>query len=132
MDKFKVKNRRFPTDFRKIANYINKRKGITVVLGEDTTYTGPFTREIVIHHNYDLRNNGLYMLLYECGKAIMPYHVNRFNKTTQPQEYNYDEFEYERSCWEAGRSVAYQIGLSINHFNFNKLMQSHLFKYFSK
>ena len=132
MDRYKVKNRRFPKDFRSVADYIRKRRGIQVVLGESTKYTGPFSREIIIHHNYDLKHNGLYILLYECGKAILPFHVNRFDKDKHPQEYNYDEFEYERKCWEMGRTISRQIGLTINQFDFDKLKQSHLQKFFSQ
>ena len=69
-DKFRVKRRRFPKEFRKVSNFIRDTYGIHVVLSESTEFSGFFDREIRIHHNYDLRHNGLYVLLFECGRSL--------------------------------------------------------------
>ena len=72
MGKYKFINRKFPKEFQKVVDYIKTKKGVDVKLGQITSYMGPFNRRIFIHHNYDLRNNGLIALLHEVGHVLQP------------------------------------------------------------
>ena len=111
MGRYKFKDRKFPKDFQKVVDYIQDKKGIQVSLGTETEFLGYFNRQIIIHHNYDLRNNGLYMLLYEVSKVLNP-----------TSEYiSYDKiskkvtnFLYESSLWMRGLELAEELGIKID------------------
>ena len=111
MDIYKKKKRRFTRDFKKISKYLKEEKGVSVVLGETTEYTGPFNRQIIIHHNYDLRNNGLYVLLYEAGRVYLP--------IGNPEQYSTDELLAnsvlrEIKAWSLGKRIAKNLNIKIN------------------
>lgn len=111
MGRYKFKDRKFPKDFQKVVDYIQEKKGIQVSLGTETEFLGYFNRQIIIHHNYDLCNNGLYILLYEVSKVLHP-----------TSEYvSYDKiskkvtnFLYESSLWIRGLEIAEELGIDID------------------
>ena len=115
MDIFKKKKRRFTGDFTKISKFLKEEKGVTVKLGETTEFLGPFTREVIIHHNYDLRNNGLYMLLHESGRVFQPFSTKpTLDKETHREEYITRKILSEIETWKLGRNIARKLKISIN------------------
>lgn len=106
MSKYKFKNRKFPKEFKKVSNFIKQRKGVDVKLDSDTRFNGHFTREILIHHNYDLKQRGLYMLLHECGKV---YQSPELDEMTE-----YQRFCREMESWDIGLELAKEIGIELN------------------
>jgi len=130
MDTRKRKTRRFPKEFRQVANYIKEQKGIDVVLGEDTDYRGPFTREIVIHHNYDLRNNGLYILLFECGKTFQS-PIEDYNSKWDVRTWNMNMYYRDFTSWKTGWEIAQELNLDVNFIYYAQYRNDYLLKYFS-
>ncbi len=110
----KKKKRKFTKDFNKVSRFLYEEKGIVVKLGETTEFTGHFNRQIIIHHNYDLRHNGLYMLLYESGRVFRPVSSNLVDKNTHPAEYLTSEVLEEIKIWGIGRRIAKQLNISID------------------
>lgn len=119
MDRFKIKKRRFPKDFKKISNFLKRKKGVKVRLGETTEFLGPFNRQVIIHHNYDLRNNGLYMLLHESGKVFQPQlsGINEYrtiDKKLHKDKYITGEILSKLDAWDTGRKIATQLDIPID------------------
>ncbi len=110
----KKKKRKFTKDFQKLSRFLYKEKGIVVKLGETTEFTGHFNRQIIIHHNYDLRHNGLYMLLYESGRVFRPVSSNLVDKNTHPAEYLTSEVLEEIKIWGIGRRIAKNLDIRID------------------
>ena len=113
MKPYRTKNRKFPTEFSRVVKYIQQLKGIKVVLGETTEYRGPFTRQIVIHHNYDLKKRGLVALLHECGHAMQS-PITTDIKSRQKWDYRYGKFMNELNAWELGMEIANELGMELN------------------
>lgn len=134
MDIFKRKNRRFPYEFRKVVYYMKKQRGISVVLGETTEFLGFYDRNIIIHHNYDLRKNGLYVLLYECGKTLQPATntgVNSYktlDKNTNFDEYRVGKILAEVDAWNRGFGLAKKLGLKIDYEKYHSVYKKELLK----
>ena len=133
MDRQRVKRRRFPKDFRKVSNYIRDNRGIHVVLSESTEFTGFFDREIRIHHNYDLRKNGLFVLLFEVGKSLqsLSRQTNQFDKETHPQEWNHYQYIIDKEAWETAYELSNMLKIELDWHDFSKFKYNHLLKYFS-
>ena len=110
MSRYKFKNRKFPKDFKKVSEYIQKTKGVTVILGHHTMFDGHFSRQISIHHNYDLTNRGLYKLLHECGKVFQTPEVDTLSK--------YQKFEREMEAWNGGLKLSKELGIDIDIDNY--------------
>lgn len=106
MSRYKFKNRKFPKEFKKVAEYIQKTKGVTVLLGHSTLFNGHFTRQIIIHHNYDLKSNGLYVLLRECGEVYQPPHTEDMTL--------YQQYIRELDAWDKGLEIADSLNLNID------------------
>ena len=130
MDVYKRKDRRFPREFKRVVKYIKDEKNIEVVLGEETDYVGPFDRRIIIHHNYDLRNHGLYILLFACGMAYQNPIGVRGNLSIQ--EWNQRLYWREHRAWEKGLKIANTLDINMNHFDFCEYRNQKLAKFFSK
>ncbi len=120
MGKYKFINRKFPKEFQKVVDYIKTKKGVDVKLGQITSYMGPFNRRIFIHHNYDLRNNGLIALLHEVGHVLQPptnVGVNSYKNIdidVHPKEYEMGRFLNEVDAWERGYKLSEKLNLKIN------------------
>ena len=117
MGKYKFINRKFPKEFQKVVDYIKTKKGVDVKLGQITSYMGPFNRRIFIHHNYDLRNNGLIALLHEVGHVLQPptnVGVNSYKNIdidVHPKEYEMGRFLNEVDAWERGYKLSEKLNL---------------------
>jgi len=120
MDRYKFKNRRFPKEFKRVADYILALKNIKVSLGHTTEFTGHFNRQIFIHHNYDLRKNGLIALLHECGHVMQPptnIGVNAYKNLDEaeyPNNYKLGRFMKEVDAWNQGIEIANELGIQPN------------------
>ncbi len=135
MGKYKFINRKFPKEFQKVVDYILTKKGVDVKLGQITSYMGPFNRRIFIHHNYDLRNNGLIALLHEVGHVLQPptnVGVNSYKNIdidVHPKEYEMGRFLNEVDAWEKGYEVSEKLNLKINKNDWNNQKQEALLTY---
>ena len=118
MGRYKFKQRKFPKDFQKVVDYIKEKKGIHVTLGSETEFFGYFNRQITIHHNYDLRNNGLYVLLYEVSRVLNPGPEILKSEKTSKKIHN---FLYESSLWIRGEELAEELGIKINKDEYDDL-----------
>tara|TARA_B100000927_G_C16470436_1_gene471336 strand:- start:3086 stop:3514 length:429 start_codon:yes stop_codon:yes gene_type:complete len=133
--KYKFINRKFPKEFQKVVDYILTKKGVDVKLGQITSYMGPFNRRIFIHHNYDLRNNGLIALLHEVGHVLQPptnVGVNSYKNIdidVHPKEYEMGRFLNEVDAWEKGYEVSEKLNLKINKNDWNNQKQEALLTY---
>lgn len=132
----KFKNRKFPTDFEKISDWINRRKGVSVSLGHETNFNGHFTREISIHHNFDLEKNGLYALLHECGHALQPptnIGVNSYKNldaAEYPERYRFGRFMSEMDAWKRGYELSKQLNIHIDKLSWDREKENSLITYF--
>lgn len=106
MARYNFKNRKFPVEFKDVANYIKQKKGVSVSLGKNTTFKGHFSREITIHHNYDLKSNGLYVLLRKCGEVFQP-------PLTDDMDL-YHQCLRELDAWDRGLDIAKKLKLNID------------------
>ena len=106
MSRYKFKNRKFPKEFKKVVEHIQKTKGVSVLLGNATLFNGHFTRQIIIHHNYDLKSNGLYALLRECGEVYQP-------PLTEDMTL-YQRYIRELDAWDRGLIIAFALDLNID------------------
>ena len=79
---------------------------MNVLLGHTTLFNGHFTREIIIHHNYDLKSNGLYVLLRECGEVYQP--------PEQTDISLYQRYVREFESWDKGLEIANELKLKID------------------
>lgn len=122
MSRYKFKKRKFPKEFSKVAKYIKKKKGVIVTLGHSTQFKGHFTREITIHHNYDLTHNGLYVLLHECGKV--------YQSPITEDITIYQRFVRDWDAWQMGMEIAEQLEIPINRNEYNLEKERTLLKYF--
>ena len=132
MDVFKIKNRKFPKNFNIVSRFIKNKKGITVKLGEKTQFLGPYEREILIHHNYDLRQNGLFMLLFECGKSLQPQNPLQQDLRKKP---NVSQIRYEQDlsdldAWNRGEEIIKELKLNVNISDYLNFKRAYLLKYF--
>lgn len=123
MSKYKFKNRKFPKDFKKIVDYIYKTKGIDVLLGHDTLFNGHFTRQIIIHHNYDLTHNGLYELLHSCGYVYQPPLISNLNI--------HKRFIREIKAWDMGLEIAKLLNISIDNIEYRTKQSKDFLKKFT-
>jgi hypothetical protein len=137
MGKYKFKNRKFPTNFQKVVDWIGEKKGVDVVLGDCTHFMGHFTRKISIHHNYDLNNNGLFALLHECGHSLQPATnigcnaYKNIDTEDHPKEFMMGQFLNELDAWNRGWEIAKNLNLKINEKQFEKEKQLALLTYFT-
>lgn len=138
MGRYKFKKRKFPPDFKKVVEHIRETKGIDVELGHLTKFDGFFSRLITIHHNYDLKRNGLYVLLKECGHVLQPTtniginEYKKLNSKTNPTEYKMGEFLKELDAWESGYKLAKNLGIQINKEEWENEKNKSLIEYFKK
>lgn len=136
MGKYKFKNRKFPKQFKIVADYIKSKKGVTVSLGSETKFTGHFSREIVIHHNFDLNSNGLIALLHECGHSLQPptnIGVNSYKNLDEkqyPAEFHLGRFMNEVDAWNRGFELARLLNLQIDKKLWEKEKEKMLLTYF--
>ena len=148
MGKYKFINRKFPDDFQKVSDYIFYKRGIIVSLGDITKFLGHFNRQIIIHHNYDITNNGLFALLHECGRVLQPITnigVNSYKnlehipeplvgdivKHKYLYEYRMGRFLSEVDAWKRGYQIAMDLGISINIKDWEREKNKSLITYFN-
>jgi hypothetical protein len=137
MGKYKFKNRKFPTKFQKVVDYINDLKGIEVSLSNSTCFMGHFNRQIFIHHNYDLNENGLFALLHECGHVLQPVTnigsnaYKNIDSDEHPKEFMMGQFLNELDAWNRGWEIAEKLNLKINVKKFEKEKELALLTYFT-
>jgi len=120
MGRYKFKQRKFPKDFQKVVDYIKEKKGIHVSLGTETEFLGYFNRQIIIHHNYDLRNNGLYVLLHEVAGVLNPMPEFLPHTDASPSS-KINRFLHESSLWIRGEEIAKELGIKINKHEYDDL-----------
>lgn len=117
---------------------MKRNRGIKVSLGETTEFLGYYNRNIIIHHNYDLKNNGLYMLLYECGKTYQPttnIGINSYkeiDKKEYPDEYKVGTILADVDAWKRGMDLAKILHLQINKKKYKDSMNKTLIKNYKK
>ena len=137
MGKYKFINRKFPDDFQKVSDYIFYKRGIIVSLGDITKFLGHFNRQIIIHHNYDITNNGLFALLHECGRVLQPITnigVNSYKNLDKHKylyEYRMGRFLIEVDAWKRGYQIAMDLGISINIKDWEREKNKSLITYFN-
>jgi hypothetical protein len=140
MNKFirKFKNRKFPKDFKSVADYIFAKKHIKVSLANSTSFSGHFNRNISVHHNYDLTRNGLYALLHECGHALQPptsIGTNSYkliDEDEKPREFQMGRFLNELDAWDRGLKIANELNIEINMKQWNLVKDEALLTYWPK
>jgi hypothetical protein len=137
MGKYKFKNRKFPKEFQKVVDWIGNLKGIEVSLSNTTCFMGHFNRQIFIHHNYDLNENGLYALLHECGHVLQPVtniganSYKNIDTDEHPKEFMMGQFLNELDAWNRGWEIAQNLKLKINVKQFEKEKEIALLTYFT-
>jgi hypothetical protein len=137
MGKYKFKNRKFPKEFQKVVDWIGNLKGIEVSLSNTTCFMGHFNRQIFIHHNYDLNENGLYALLHECGHVLQPVtniganSYKNIDTDEHPKEFMMGQFLNELDAWNRGWDIAQNLKLKINVKQFEKEKEIALLTYFT-
>jgi len=137
MGKYKFSNRKFPPNFKRVADYIFKIKGVVVSLSHDTKFHGHFDRRITVHHNYDISKNGLFALLHECGHVFQPptyVGVNSYknlDKQTHLDEYRMGRFLNEVDAWNRGLGIARKLGIPIDMFQLEQERNKALITYFN-
>lgn len=137
MGKYKFKNRKFPTKFQKVVDYIKNLKGIEVSLSNSTCFMGHFNRQIFIHHNYDLNENGLFALLHECGHVLQPVTnigsnaYKNIDSDEHPKEFMMGQFLNELDAWNRGWEIAEKLNLKIDLKKFEKEKEVALLTYFT-
>lgn len=135
MGKYKFVNRKFPKEFQRVVDYIKLKKGIDVKLSHITKYLGPWDRRIFIHHNYDLKKNGLIALLHEIGHVLQPptnVGVNSYKNIDidrYPSEYEMGRFLNELDAWERGYKILKELNIKINKNDWNTQKQEALITY---
>ena len=79
-----------------------------------------------------MRNNGLYVLLFECGKALSPFsNPNQFDKETHPREFNWYQYTKDVDAWEIAWDIVCDLDLDINYHKFSSFKYNYLLKYFN-
>lgn len=137
MGKYKFKNRKFPKEFQKVVDWIGNLKGIEVSLSNSTCFMGHFNRQIFIHHNYDLNENGLFALLHECGHVLQPVtnvgtnSYKNIDNDEHPKEFMMGQFLNELDAWNRGWDIAQNLKLKINVKQFEKEKEIALLTYFT-
>ena len=137
MGKYKFKNRKFPKEFQKVVDWISNLKGIGVSLSNSTCFMGHFNRQIFIHHNYDLNENGLFALLHECGHVLQPVtnvgtnSYKNIDNDEHPKEFMMGQFLNELDAWNRGWDIAQNLKLKINVKQFEKEKEIALLTYFT-
>jgi hypothetical protein len=137
MGKYKFKNRKFPKEFQKVVDWIGNLKGIGVSLSNSTCFMGHFNRQIFIHHNYDLNENGLFALLHECGHVLQPVtnvgtnSYKNIDNDEHPKEFMMGQFLNELDAWNRGWDIAQNLKLKINVKQFEKEKEIALLTYFT-
>ncbi len=132
----KYKNRKFPRDFAKVAEWLRTQKGVVVNLGTTTEFAGHFTREVTIHHNFELTKNGLFALLHECGHVLQPPTHTGINsyKNLDPKQYpdkvRMGRFLREVDAWDRGLQLANDLGIHIDKKQWDKERDESLLTYF--
>ena len=138
MGKYKFKNRKYPKDFQLVCDYIKTKKGVVVKLGHITSFMGHFNRTIFIHHNYDLKNNGLYALLHEVGHALQPptavgsNSYKNIDEDTNKREFEMGRFVNELNAWEIGLSIANKLKIPLDKDDWNLQKNEALLTYWPK
>jgi hypothetical protein len=126
---------KFPKQFQKVVDWIKKEKGVDVRLAKGTHYDS-YNKRILIHHNYNLENNGLYSLLHEVGHALQPETKTGANlykaidDLEKPLHFAMYQFINEQDAWNKAAHVADLLNLKINVRNFNKMKEECLLSYF--
>ena len=83
------------TDFQKVSKYVKDDLGIDVKMGQITAFMGHKNKTIFIHHNHNLKKNGLYTLLHEVGHAYQNKYENYFKQIDEdksPKKFNMYKF----------------------------------------
>jgi len=134
----KISKRVFPKKFKKVSDYIFRHRGIRVLLGTDTIFTGFFQREIIIHYNYDLEHNGLIVLLFEIGKSLQSTTNTGINSyklldiNSNYEKYQLGHFLKELNAWEIGWQLSKKLKLKINKKEWDAIKKNHLSHFFKK
>ena len=138
MGRYKFKNRKYPKDFQSVCDYIKDTKGVVVKLGHMTSFMGHFNRTIYIHHNYDLRNNGLYALLHEVGHSLQPptsagsNSYKNIDDTINKREFEMGRFVNELDAWKIGLMIANKLEIKIDTNDWNAQKNDALLTYWPK
>jgi hypothetical protein len=127
-------NKSFPENFQKVVDWLNNR-GIQVLIGRDTHYSG-YMKRIIIHHNFNLDKNGLYSLLHEAGHSLQPVTPTGANlyksidDLEKPRLFAMYQFINEQDAWDRALIIADQLDIPIDMKAFNKIKQESLLTYF--
>ena len=77
-------------------------------------------------------NFHLYVLLFECGKALSPFsNPNQFDKETHPREFNWYQYTKDVDAWEIAWDIVCDLDLDINYHKFSSFKYNYLLKYFN-
>lgn len=127
--------KKYPKQFQKVSNYLKKKFGIDVLLGQITAFMGHKNKRIFIHHNHNLQKNGLYSLLHEVGHVLQTDKDNYFktiDEDKEPKKFKYHQYLNEEDAWEKGLDFAYDLGLQIHEDDYYKIAEESLLTYREK
>lgn len=126
----------FPKQFQRVVDYIFDRKGVNVFISKSTYFTGHGSKQIHIHHNYNLEKNGLYALLHECGHVLQPLTNTGVNcyknidEDLKPKEFSMKRFINEIDAWDKGLELAKELNIEIDFKSYEKEKTEALLTYF--
>ncbi len=121
------------TDFQKVSNYVKDDLGIDVKMGQITAFMGHKNKTIFIHHNHNLKKNGLYTLLHEVGHAYQNKYENYFKQVDEdksPKKFNMYKFINEVNAWDKGLDIANKLGIKVDANEYNKVKEESLLTYY--
>ena len=117
------------TDFQKVSKYVKDDLGIDVKMGQITAFMGHKNKTIFIHHNHNLKKNGLYTLLHEVGHAYQNKYENYFKQIDEdksPKKFNMYKFINEVNAWDKGLDIANKLGIKVDANEYNKVKEESL------
>lgn len=126
---------RYPKQFKKISDYLDSEFGVSVLLGQITAFMGHKNKKIFIHHNHNLKKNGLYALLHEVGHLLQNDEDNYFktiDEDKEPKKFKYHQYLNEINAWEKGLIFANKLGIKVNMKDWVKVQNESLLTYLKK
>ena len=119
--------------FNKLSQFVKDDLGIDVRLGQITAFMGHKNKTIFIHHNHNLKKNGLYTLLHEVGHAYQNKSENHFKQVDEdrtPKKFSMYKFMNEVNAWDKGLQIAKELNIKVDENQYNKLKEESLLTYY--
>ena len=125
-------NKKYPKQFKRVSDYLKEKFEIDVLLGQITAFMGHKNKKIFIHHNHNLKKNGLYSLLHELGHVLQDEKDNFFktiDEDKQPNKFKSHRYQNEEDAWDKGLRFAKSFGIEVNMKDWFKVRKESLQTY---